>query len=379
MRVTFPDDVPILTDGTVTLRPHREEDVPALLEQALDPAMVEWTTVPVPSSEETAREYATKVIPSAWERGQSWSFAVETQDDVGAPRFCGTVELRNEGDRRGEIAYGAHPWARGRGVMERACRLLLEWGFATQRLESVIWWAHKGNWASRKLAWRLGFAVVGEVPRWLPHRGVLLDAWVAVLRAGDPRTPVAPWFDVPRIDAGAVTLRELREGDVARIVEACSDEQTAYWLSRMPSPYTREDALAYLEARRERHASGQGLTWAVAEGGTDVLLGCISLFDLDPGRRAEVGYWTHPAARGRGVMTQACRLAVRHAFVPVEDGGLGLERVAILHAEGNIGSQRVIERTGFALVGRERRAARLRDGRLVDNLAYDMVAEEFAV
>jgi RimJ/RimL family protein N-acetyltransferase len=110
---------------------------------------------------------------------------------------------------------------------------------------------------------------------------------------------------------------------------------------------------------------------------SDELLGALSLFDLRLGESAEIGYWAHPAARGRGVMTAAVRLAVRHAFVPAEDGGLGLHRLTVLHADGNVGSQRVIERNGFTYVGREREQARLRDGTYVDHLAYDLLASEF--
>jgi RimJ/RimL family protein N-acetyltransferase len=261
--------------------------------------------------------------------------------------------------------------------MERACRLLLEWGFTEKRLETVIWWANKGNWASRRLAWRLGFSCDGSLRHWLPHRGELLDAWVGVLLAGDERSPRGPWFDVPRIDGPTVSLRSFDRRDIGRIVEACRDERTAYWLSGLPSPYTSDDAVAYLDMRAEQQATGQGLHWAVVDPVTDELLASVALSDVRPGRHAEVGYWTHPAARGRGVMTAACRLAVRHAFVPAEDGGLGLRRLAVLHAEGNTGSQRVIERNGFVPVGRERGAARLGDGRVVDNLVYDLLAEEF--
>ena len=59
----------------------------------------------------------------------------------------------------------SHPWARGRGVMERALRLLLEWGFAERDLQTVIWLARRGNWASRRLAWRLGFSFDGHAAR----------------------------------------------------------------------------------------------------------------------------------------------------------------------------------------------------------------------
>ena len=374
----FPDDVPTLTDGVVTLRAHREDDVPALEEQAIDPLMIAWTSVPVPSSEDSSRIFATKIIPEAWESGRAWAFAVEAEDETGTPRFCGTVELRDEGGRRAEIAYGAHPWARGRCVMERACRLLLDWGFRDKRIETVIWWAHQGNWASRRLAWRLGFSCDGTVRQWLEQRGALHDAWVGVLLHGEPREPRTPWLDVPRIDGPTVTLRGLAERDVPRIVEACRDETSQRWLSGLPSPYTKADAEAWLETRREQLATAEGVTWAVADPDSDELLGALSLFDLRPGETAEVGYWLHPGARGRGVMSAAVRLAARHAFVPAEDGGLGLRRLVVVHAEGNTGSQKVIERSGFTYVGRERKQDRLRDGSVVDNLVYDLLAEEFS-
>jgi RimJ/RimL family protein N-acetyltransferase len=376
--VNYPDDVPVLTDGVVTLRAHREGDVPALLEQAMDPLMVEWTTVPVPSSEDSARDFALRIVPEGWERADAWAFAVEAADEEGRPRFCGTVELRDRGDRRAEIAFGAHPWARGRGLMERACRLLLEWGFGERRLETVIWWANKGNWASRRLAWRLGFGLDGTVRRWLPQRGELLDAWIGVLTVSDRREPRSEWFEVPRLTGRDVVLREYRAGDAGRVQQACSHPRTQHWLADLPSPYTIEDARQYLETRREQRASGSGLTWAVVDREDHRLLGTISVFDLKPRYEAEIGYWTHPDARGRGVMTQACGLVVRHAFVPAEDGGLGLQRLSIYAGWDNTASRRVMEANGFTLYGRERQGTRLRDGTLMDTACYDLLRSEYS-
>jgi RimJ/RimL family protein N-acetyltransferase len=76
-------------------------------------------------------------------------------------------------------------------------------------------------------------------------------------------------------------------------------------------------------------------------------------------------------------MTAALGLVLRHCFTPYDVGGLGLHRVSIGHAAGNTASAAVIERNGFTLVSRERRALRLRDGSLVDQLGYDLLAEEF--
>ena len=103
-------------------------------------------------------------------------------------------------------------------------------------------------------------------------------------------------------------LRGYRDGDADRVQQACSDERTQYWLRDMPSPYTFDDARAYLETRTEQLAGGTGITWAIADPESDGLLGTISLFDLKPGFEAEIGYWAHPEARGRGVMTEACGL-----------------------------------------------------------------------
>ena len=59
-----------------------------------------------------------------------------------------------------------------------------------------------------------------------------------------------------------------------------------------------------------------------------------------PLSEAEIGYWAHPAARGRGVMTEATRLVARHTLLPYEDGGLGHHRVSLRAAAGNAASNR---------------------------------------
>src|SRR3954447_16891237 len=74
--VDFPADVPVLTDGTVTLRAHRPDDAGAVLEQCTDPVSQRWTTVPVPYSPQDATRFVTEIVRSGW-TGGSWAFAVE--------------------------------------------------------------------------------------------------------------------------------------------------------------------------------------------------------------------------------------------------------------------------------------------------------------
>ncbi len=123
-------------------------------------------------------------------------------------------------------------------------------------------------------------------------------------------------------------------------------------------------------------AGGRGVAWALADPGSDLLVGAVNVFGIKKGREAEIGYWTHPSARGSGLMTEACGLVVRHCFTPYAEGGMGLVRLEAIVAEGNTASQQVVEANGFIRVGHERRALRTGDGNLVDALRYDLLAEE---
>ncbi len=380
----FPSDVPTLSDGVATIRAHRPEDAPAVLEQCLDPVSRQWTTVPLDYTRADADRFVRDIAPGAWRTEAELLFAVEALDTSlttadepdGVRRFAGTISLRDEGDARAELAYGAHPWVRGTGVMERAVRLLLDWGFEERGLQSVVWWANRGNWASRKLAWRVGFTVEAGLRSWLPQRGDLLDAWVGTLRAEDPRRPAHAWLEAPRLAADGLVLRTPTEADLPRVVEYAADPVTRRWLGHVPQPYGDAEARAWLEDLTERHARGTAVTWTVADPDTDLLLGVVNVFDLTPSGTGELGYVMHPEGRGRGLARRAARLALRHAFVDAEDGGLGLVAVRALAAEGNTASRRLLEDVGFTHQGRERRAARVEGDTLADAAIYDVLAAE---
>ena len=133
--MAFPQTVPRLTADGITLRAHQPSDAGAVLEQCRDPLSRQWTTVPLDYTYRDAQEFVTVAMPAGWDDDSEWSFAVEAPDD-GTPRFAGTVSLRNQGHGRAEIAFGSHPWVRGRGHMETALRLLLDWGFGERGLRT---------------------------------------------------------------------------------------------------------------------------------------------------------------------------------------------------------------------------------------------------
>ncbi len=370
---------PTLTDGVATLRAPTDDDIEGSFEQCQDPVSQQWTMIPVPYTRDDARTYLRHIIPGGWETDREWGFVVEADDDSGVPRFAGTISLRNRGEGRAEIAYGSHPWVRGRGVMERALRLLLDWGFAERDLKTVLWLARRGNWPSRRLAWRLGFTFEGSLRDWMPQRGDLVDAWVGTLRRGEEMVPRGEWLQAPRIVGDSVVLRATVDADLPRLVEGANDPSVQRYSRRLSAQAPHDEAKARERelALLEESARGEALAWTVADAETDELVGWMALFHIDPGREAEIGYWTHLAGRGRGLTVQACRMAVRHAFIDTEDGGLGLHRLVAYAAMDNLASHRILERAGFVRFGVERRSTALPDGSYLDTAAYDQLAADF--
>ena len=371
MPVRFPDEVPTLTDGVVTLRAHTAADVPRIVEQCRDPESVAWTTVPAPYDEGDAAEWIGESIPSGWSSGSTYCFAIEVEG-----RFAGAVDLRLRGGGEAEIGFGLHPDARGDGVMRRALGLLLDWGFE-QGVAVVQWRAFTGNWSSRRTVWRLGFSFGPTIPQLLPQRGGRRDAWTGWIGRDDPREPAEPWLEPSVLEADGLRLRPWRESDAEGLVGAALDPCLQEWIPQSPLPRTVEDVPDYLLRVRLGAATNGRVAWCVADAATDAVLGNVALFAFEGDgdeKTAELGYWSHPAGRGRGVMTTALRAVTSWAMGSVADGGLGVRRLYLLTADRNRASRRLAERVGFRHVGTERDfgPGRAGDG-YVDSALYDLL------
>jgi len=369
----FPEDVPVLTDGVITLRAHTEADIPHAYAMCQDSEMQRWTTIPVPYERHHAEHFLTEHIPNGWREGGFWAWAIEYDG-----RFAGTIDLRGGEGNGGEIGFGAAPWARGNGVMTRAVRLVLNHAFDVFNWDLVLWRAFTGNWGSRRVAWNCGFRGFQTLRGGL-SRGKRHDEWAASIARGEDREPQGQWWTVPVLEGDGFRLRPFRQDDAERTAEACADQRTQYWLAGLPSPYLLEHARTFIDGRQEMAAAGNGISWVIADPRTDLLLGNVSIFDLAhrvDHTTGEIGYWTHPEARGRGLMTAAVGLAIRHAFTPVSDGGLGRRRLTLVAAEGNKASRQVAVANGFTLTGTQREASPRRDGGYENLVTYDLLAEE---
>lgn len=366
----WPLTVPVLSDGVVTIRAHVPTDIDDMLEMANDPEMERWTAIPVPHTREMSEQFAFTVMPKGWNEGTHRGWAIEATDDDGRSRFAGNVDIRQA--PIADIGFALHPWARGRGVMTRAVRLAIDWAFNEGKVEIVHWRAHIGNEASLRVAHRAGFTLHGITPGMLHERGRVIDAWTGSIRFGDSPMPTTQWAESRVLESDRLRLRPYVDADVPAIVEACSDPITRRFLAALPHPYTTAVARSYVADCVWQAAVGVKATWAIADRETDELLGNIAVMDLlgvDP-TSAEIGYWMHPAARGRGVMTEATQLVVRHALDP---DGLDRRRLVLYAAADNPASNAVALAAGYTHYGTQRAAERLGDGSYDDVHGYELL------
>jgi RimJ/RimL family protein N-acetyltransferase len=151
---------------------------------------------------------------------------------------------------------------------------------------------------------------------------------------------------VPALHDDAIVLRPPEAGDAAAIAAAVQDPDIPRF-TMVPSPYTVDDAAAYIERSAAAWRSGAAAPFVIVDAATGTLLGSIGLHDLGVATGpAHVGYWVAAEARGRGVATRALRLVARWAL---ED--LALDRLEVQVFVENERSQRVAARAGFTRDG----------------------------
>jgi RimJ/RimL family protein N-acetyltransferase len=371
-----------LDSERVRLRPWSDTDLPRLVE-----GLTDWMSRSV--DELTARRWLARRRVPQDPQLVSWCIADGSTDqalgnidvfDIGRPVLPGGCEL----------GYWTHPDSRRKGYMTEALRRLLPHVLGSTEsgglgLRRVTARTSEVNVISQSVMRTVGLRHWGTAPR----ASLALDGsavsqlYFALLAdelalAQDRGLRVEP----VTLEGNGVRLRPWRPTDAERVAQACSDERTQRWLGHnLPSPYTLKDAHSFIAGSPGQAGEGKILSWCVADADSDVCLGSVALMGLRQatGTSGEIGYWAHPDARGRGVMSEAVRLAVRHAFIPSQDGGLGRQRLQLIAAGGNAASQHIARVNGFVQVGRDRKAEPLGDGTFADLVRFDLLVDEWPV
>jgi len=143
-----------------------------------------------------------------------------------------------------------------------------------------------------------------------------------------------------RIDTPRLALRAPIRGDVPDLVRLADNRNIHEVLARLPHPYTRADAIAFIDIFAQRPDERP---YAITL--KDQLIGVVG-FSFVSGQLPELGYWLGEPFWGKGYMSEAVKGLLEAAFAT----GL-YPRIRARALAGNAASLRVLEKAGFQRTG----------------------------
>jgi RimJ/RimL family protein N-acetyltransferase len=153
----------IALDDLFMLDRPRAEDAAAHRRFAVDPDAARffgWTVEQARTAPDSHYREVVRRFSREWETGARLSFSIRRRSDGEA---VGMVELRPQpGDAEAEVSYLVTQELRGGGLATRALAAVLDWAAHELSLRKAILHCHVDNVASRRVAEKCGFVLVGR-------------------------------------------------------------------------------------------------------------------------------------------------------------------------------------------------------------------------
>lgn len=130
-------------------------------------------------------------------------------------------------------------------------------------------------------------------------------------------------------------LRRFTLRDAQRVADLVGDKSVSQWTSNIPHPYTVSDAKEWIH---RTESSSDRKPYAVELGGE--IVACVSYWPYNE-HSVEIGYWVGRAYWGQGIATQALTMLLSSDNFPK------VPKVVARIMDGNIGSERVLQKCGF--------------------------------
>lgn len=143
-----------------------------------------------------------------------------------------------------------------------------------------------------------------------------------------------------KLETRRLVLRAPMRGDVPDLVRLADNAAIATRLARLPQPYTRADAIGFVEIFAQRPDERP---YAITL--DDRFVGVIG-FTFNEGKPPELGYWLGEPHWGQGLMSEAARGLLEAAHRTGH-----FELIAARALTDNAASLNVLEKLGFARTG----------------------------
>lgn len=165
-------------------------------------------------------------------------------------------------------------------------------------------------------------------------------------------------------------LRALSLDDVQAVFALRSDPVAMRYVPR-PLATSLDEAAAHIENILDEQRLNRSVQWAITLHGDPKMVGIIGFWRMQKEHdRGELGYMLLPVFWGAGIITEAIRAVVDHAFA-----NLNFHSIEAVVDPNNPASMKVLEKNGF------RREAWFREnflwnGEYLDSVVYGLLKQE---
>lgn len=178
-----------------------------------------------------------------------------------------------------------------------------------------------------------------------------------------------------KIEGNRVFLKPLESKDAAVNVQLEVRNRLffqEYSVDREEAYYTLEGQLERIKTSEENMKRDHSYSYGIFKRDSEELIGSIGLFKVErgPAHSCIMGYVLDKAHNGQGYMTETIPLLVNYAFEELQ-----LHRIEAGVKPANLGSIRVLEKSGFHQEGIARKNLKI-NGKWEDHLILAIINED---
>ncbi len=169
-------------------------------------------------------------------------------------------------------------------------------------------------------------------------------------------------------------LRPIEPADAEAIYAALRESllEVSRWLPWCRADYSLEEAARWAHSRPAAWAIGEAYDFAILEPKSGEIAGVCGLTAISREHHfANLGYWVRTSRTGHGMAAFAARRVARFGLEE-----LGLVRIEVVVAIGNLASQRAAEKAGAIREGVLRNRSVVQ-GRAADAVMFSFIASDF--
>jgi RimJ/RimL family protein N-acetyltransferase len=176
---------------------------------------------------------------------------------------------------------------------------------------------------------------------------------------------------IPSLKTARLLLRPFAFTDAADVQRLAGEFSIADTTLAIPHPYEDGMAEQWIAGHDGDFKAGKRVAFAITNCSDGLLLGAISLMNIQSGHQAELGYWIGKPFWNKGFCTEAGKEVLKYAFLD-----LALIRVYANHFSRNPASGKVIRKLGFTHEGSRRQQVRKWD-KFEDDELYGLLKQDW--